>query len=82
MFSTTLYFRLWSLNRISKKQYRIYETVTRANFLRNAYHIIKVKIHLHHSHTTDEIFGYVYDFCNWRVRENKTEFSCIAHNLF
>ena len=59
-----------------------YETVTRANFLRNAYHIIKVKIHLHHSHTTGEIFGYVYDFCNWRVRENKTEFSCTAHSLF
>ena len=28
-----------------------YEIVTTANFLRNVYQIIKVKTHLHHSHT-------------------------------
>ena len=27
-----------------------------------------------------EIRGYVHDFCNLRVRENKTESYCIAHN--
>ena len=24
----------------------------------------------------------MHDFCNWKVRENKTEFSCIVHNFF
>ena len=59
-----------------------YETVTTANFLRNIYRIIKVKTHLHHSRTTGKILGYVHEFCNRRVRENKTKFSCIAYNLF
>ena len=44
--------------------------------------MLKVKTHLHHSHTTDEILWYLHDFCNRKVRENKTEFSCIAHNFF
>ena len=59
-----------------------YETVTKTNVLRNVHRIIKVKTHLHHSHTTGEILRYVHDFCNWRVSENKTESSCIAHNFF
>ena len=46
------------------------------------YHMIKVRMHLHHSHVTGENLGYVYDFCNWRVRENKTEFVIFPHNLF
>ena len=49
-----------------------YNTVTTNNFLRNVYHMIKVKMHLHHSHVTGEILGYVHDFCNWRVTENIT----------
>ena len=44
--------------------------------------MIKVKMHLHHSHVTDEILGYVHDFCNWRVRENKTDFVIFAHIFF
>ena len=59
-----------------------YKTVTTSNFLRNVHQIIKVKTHLHHSHTTGEILGYAHDFFNWKVRENKTEFSCITHNFF
>ena len=35
-----------------------------------------------HSHVTGKIIGYVHDFCNWQVRENKTEISVFAHNLF
>ena len=31
---------------------------------------------------TGKILGYVRDFCNGRVRENKTEFSFLAHNYF
>ena len=59
-----------------------HDTVTTNNFFRNVYHMIKVKMHLHHSHVTGKILGYVHDFCNWRVRENKTEFVVFAHNLF
>ena len=44
--------------------------------------MIKVKMYLHHSLVTDETLGYVHDFCNWRVRENKTEFVVFAHNFF
>ena len=29
-----------------------------------------------------EIFGYLHDFCNWKVKENKNEIPLIAHNLF
>ena len=42
-----------------------YKTVTT---VRNVYRIIKVKTHLHHSHTTGKILGYVHDVCNWGVR--------------
>ena len=59
-----------------------YETITTDNFFRNAHRLIKVKIHIHHSHVTGEIFGYLLDFCNWKVRENKNEILLIAHNLF
>ena len=44
--------------------------------------MIKVKMYLHHSHVTGKILGYVHDFCNWRVRENKTVFVIFAHNFF
>ena len=33
----------------------MYDTITTANFFRNVHHLIKVKIHLHHSHITGEI---------------------------
>ena len=59
-----------------------FETVCSAHFFRNLCRLLKVKIHLHHSHITGKIEGYVHDFCNWTVRENKTEISVIAHNLF
>ena len=59
-----------------------YDTITTKNFFRNVYHMIKFKMHLHHSHVTGEILGYVHDFCNWRVRENKTKFVIFAHNFF
>ena len=42
----------------------VYDTITTDNFFRNVYHMIKLKMHLHHSHVTGEILGYVYDFCN------------------
>ena len=39
-------------------------------------------MHLHYSHVTGEILGYVHDFCSWRVRYNKTDFVIFAHNFF
>ena len=59
-----------------------YDTITINNFFRNVYHMIKVKMHLHHSHVTGKILGYVHDFCSWRVRENKADFVIFAHNFF
>ena len=59
-----------------------YETVTTGNFLRNAYRMIKLETNLYHSDPTGKILGYVHDFCNRRVRDNKTEFSCMAHNFW
>ena len=59
-----------------------YDTITTDNFFRNVYRMIKVKMHLHHPHITGEILGYVHDFCNWKVRENKTAFVIFANNFF
>ena len=59
-----------------------YETITTNNFFGNVHKYIKVKIDLHHSHITGEIFGYSHDFCNWKVEESKNEILLIAQNLF
>ena len=60
----------------------MHDTITTANFFRNVHRLIKVKIHLHHSHITGEFLGYTHDFCNWNGFENKSEIAMIAHNLF
>ena len=52
----------------------IYDSITTNIFFRNVRRLIKVKMHLHHSHTTRKILAYAQDFCNWIVHENKTEF--------
>ena len=52
------------------------------NFFRNVHRLIKVKVHLHHSHITGKILGRAYAFCSWNVGENKSEIALIAHNLF
>ena len=59
-----------------------YETITTNNFFGNVHKYIKVKIDLHHSHITGEIFEYSHDFCNWKVEESKNEILLIAQNLF
>ena len=58
------------------------ETVTTRNLFEYVHKIINVKIHLHHSHFTGKIIGYVHDFCNLQVRENRDMVPCIAHNFF
>ena len=37
---------------------------------------------MHHSHLNHKIYGDAHDFCNMKVRENQTQFSCIAYNYF
>ena len=58
------------------------ETITTKDLFVDVHKIVNVKIHLHHSHVTGKIIGYVHDFCNWQVRENYDVVSCIAHNFF
>ena len=45
--------------------------------------LIKGKVHLHHSHTTGKILGYLHDFCNTSVIEKtRSEVLFEAHNFF
>ena len=55
----------------------MYDIITVNNFFRNVHHLIKVKVHLHHSHITGKILDYARNFCNWNVRENKSEIAMI-----
>ena len=57
-------------------------TVTTTNLFLGVHRVINGKIHLHHSHVTGEVKGYVHDFCNLTVRENYDVVPCIAHNFF
>ena len=59
-----------------------YDTTTTNSFLKNVHQILKVKMHLHHSHVTGENLSFVHDFCNLRVREDKTDFAVLAHIFF
>ena len=59
-----------------------HESFTTGSFSVNAHHLIKMKVHLHHSHIMGKIIGYAHDFCNARVRENNMKIPVIAHNLF
>ena len=67
--------------RFPKTKFEI-KTVTTGNLFEFVHKIINVKINLHHSHITGKIIGYVHDFCNLQVRENKDVIPCIAHNFF
>ena len=55
--------------------------MTTNNLFESVHKLVKVKIHLHHSHVTGEIIGYVHDFCNWVVREN-SEVISLLHIIF
>ena len=43
-----------------------------ADFFINVHRLIKIKIHLHHSHVTGKILGYAHDFCNTKVTEKNS----------
>ena len=60
-----------------------YETFTTDSFFINVHGLIKMKIHLHHSHITGKILGYAHEFCNTNVtKKGAPDISVIAHNLF
>ena len=59
-----------------------FDTITTKNVFKNVHKMTKVKVHLYHSHVTEKILGYVINFHNLRIRENKSEIRIIAHNLF
>ena len=59
-----------------------YETFTTDSFVINAHRLIKMNVHLNHSHITGKRLGYTHDFCNLRVKENIFQIPVIAHNLF
>ena len=53
-----------------------------SKFLESVFDLMYDKHVTHHSHITGEIIGYAHGFCNRRIRENKSNVSVIAHNLF
>ena len=60
-----------------------YETFTTSAFFINVHCLIKMKIHLHHSHITGKILGFAYDFFNTKVtKKNAPDIPVIAQNLF
>ena len=58
-----------------------YETFTADSFFINVHRLIKMKVHLHHSHIAGKTLRYTHDFCNLRVKENIFQIPVIAHNL-
>ena len=52
------------------------------HFFINVHRLIKMKVHLHHSHIAGKTLRYTHDFCNLRVKENIFQIPVIAHNLF
>ena len=60
-----------------------YETFTTKKFFMHVHRLIKLKVHLHHSHITGKIIGYSHDFCNTSVVEKTSpDIPVIVHNLF
>ena len=60
-----------------------YETFTTKKIFVRVHRLIKMKVHLHHSHITGKIIGYSHDFCNTAVIEKTSpDIPVVAHNLF
>ena len=49
-----------------------YETFTTKKFFIHVHHLIKMKVHLHHSHIAGKIIGYSHDICNTTIVENSS----------
>ena len=58
------------------------DCIVTETFSKDIYRLSRTKLYLHYSYVTGEIYGLTYNFCNWKVRENKQIFICFAHYLF
>ena len=47
------------------------DCITTKTFYEDIHRSAETKIHLHDSRVTGEIFGFVQNFCDWKVRESK-----------
>ena len=56
-------------------------SIVTENFFSNMINIMDRKIHLHHSHLTGQIYGYLHSFSNLKVRGNKYFLRLFAQNL-
>ena len=52
------------------------------NLTGNLKGIMKNETHIDHSYISGEIIGYAHSYCIYKVRENKTKISVVAHNPF
>ena len=58
------------------------DTMLSSKFPESVSNLMYNKHAICHSHITGEIIGYAHSFCNFRVRENKSNISVITHKLF
>ena len=66
-----------SCGKVPKFNLKIYSLV-----IIYVHRLIKMKVHLHHSHITGKILRYRHDFYNLTVKENIFQIPVITHNLF
>lgn len=57
-------------------------SITIFNFFESVLDIMFIMIYLHHFHVTGRIVSYAHDFCNRKIRENYTYFTCMTHYFF
>ena len=58
-----------------------HEIFTTKTFFVHVHRLIKMKVHLHHSHITGKMIGYSHDFCNTAVIEKTSpDIPVVAHN--
>ena len=60
----------------------VVDTMLSSRFPESVSNLMYNKHAICHSHITGEIIGYAHSFCIFRVRQNKSNISVIAHNLF
>ena len=65
-----------------KTRNKVKGAIFSSNFLDNVSCLIYSKNVIHHLHITGDIIGCAHSFRNLKVRENKSQISVIAHNLF
>ena len=65
-----------------KKKDKVKGTLTSEKVMENIKGILNNPAHIHHSHISGKMLGYLHSYCNLKVRENKRTISVIARRLF